>query len=226
MLTKLNQKFFIEPILEQVKSLGPFKRLQLNDQSGEFFGDPWVTKSEFKNTPIGEVLESLGNIGQARLLVLNSAESYTAHADPDDRIHLAIETNPYSFLVDIESNVMYHLPADGELWHMDTGKIHVATNWGGKDRIHLNIRVLMPKFNPDEPSMRMCIVQGDVDWKQVAYMPIMRLVNIYSKTNDVYGFKGVSEREVLINTKKPELFDEAIELIRQSGVELEVTLSR
>jgi hypothetical protein len=220
MLTKLNQKFFIQPILEQVKSLSNFKRLELNGQTGEFFSDPWVVKSEFKNTPLGEVLESLGDIGQARLLCLESAESYTAHADPDDRIHLSIVTNPYSFLVDISNNQLYHLPADGQLWYMDTSKIHVAANWGARSRIHLNVRILLPKYNESKPTICIKVIEGDYDWKQLAYTPLMQVINKNIKLGHITGYKGISEKEIWVNTDTPELFDNAFQEIETAGVQL------
>jgi hypothetical protein len=221
MLSKLSHKFFIQPIINQVNSLTINKRLDLNTVSEEFFNDPWVIKDEFINTPIGEVLTSLGPIGQARLLCLESAESYTAHADPDDRIHLAIETNPYSFLVDITDNCLYHVPVDGQLWHMDTGKIHVAANWGPRPRIHLNIRVLLPKFDPCQPAIRIRVIDGNYDWKQLAYTPVMSLINKSIKSNIITGFKGINEREVLVNTINNNLFDEVISQIRLANIKID-----
>lgn len=224
MLTKLNQKFFIQPILEQVKPLSNFKRLELNEPNGEFFSDPWVVKSEFKNTPLGEVLESLGDIGQARLLCLESAESYTAHADPDDRIHLPIITNPYSFLVDISNNQLYHLPADGQLWYMDTSKIHVAANWGARSRIHLNVRILLPKYNESNPTICIKVIEGDYDWKQLAYTPLMQIINKNIKLGHITGYKGISDKEIWVNTDTPELFDNAFQEIKTAGVQLVISL--
>jgi hypothetical protein len=224
MLSTLPQKFSIQPIVNQVLNLGYFGRqLDLNTPTGKFFNDPWQTKLEFINTPIGEVLERLGNIGQARLLVLDSAESYTAHADPDDRIQLAIITNPYSFLVDLSSNQLHHLPADGQLWYMDTSKIHVAANWGPRTRIHLNIRVLLPKFDSNQPGLKITVLEGGYDWKQNAYMPIMSIINQCVKLNSVTGFESTNEKELYINTLTLEIFNSAFNSIRQSGVNLEVT---
>lgn len=223
MLTKLPQKFSIGPIVDQVTDLGLFgKRLDLNSPSGEFFNDPWVVKEEFKGTPLGNLLESLGSIGQARLLCLESAESYTAHCDPDDRIHLAIVTNPYSFLVDIDDNRLYHLPVDGQLWHMDTGKTHVAANWGPRTRIHLNVRVLLPKYSSERKGLRIKVLEGDYDWKQLAYMPLMGAVNKYVKNGYITGFKGISEKEILINIDYPDVLNTAFTLIRNAGIVLEV----
>ena len=223
MLTMLPHNFFVQPILEQVNNLTIPKRLDLNKPTGEFFNDPWETLPEFKNTPIGNLLDSLGNIGQARLLCLESAESYTAHADPDDRMHLAIVTNPYSFLVDVSDNHLYHLPVDGQLWHMDTGKIHVAANWGSRTRIHLNIRVLLPKFDSSQSGVRIKVLDGDYDWKQMAYTPIMSLINKSIKDKSVFGFKGISEKEVLINTENLQMFDSLLNQITAAGVKIEIT---
>lgn len=221
MLSKLPQKFSIQSIIDQVTELGHFgKRLDINLPTGKFFNDPWITKPEFLNTPLGEVLSSLGNIGQARLLCLESAESYTAHCDPDDRIHLAIVTNPFSFLVDIQDQKMYHLPADGQLWHMDTGKIHVASNWGPRTRIHLNVRVLLPHFNCDQTNIRIKVLEGDYDWKQLAYTPIMSIINNRVKDGTITGFEAVSEKEIFLNTNQPEIFELAINEIRNKGIDI------
>jgi hypothetical protein len=223
MLKKLPKSFSIQSIIDQVSSLGNFKRLDLNVPSGEFFNDKWITKLEFKGTPLGNVLDTIDNAGQARLLLLDSAESYTAHADPDDRIHLAIITNPYSFLVDITGNQLYHLPADGQLWHMDTSKIHVAANWGPRARIHLNVRVLLPKFDPTLPGLKIKVLTGDYDWKQHAYTPIMTLVNQHIKLKNITGFKSTNEKELFVNTNSPMIFDTAFNTIRLTGVNIEIT---
>lgn len=223
MLRLLPEKFSIQPIIDQVNTLGNFgKRLDLNVSSGKFFNDPWQVKQEFANTPLGNVLKTLGNIGQARLLCLESAESYTAHCDPDDRIHLAIITNPYSFLVDVENKNLYHLPVDGSLWHMDTGKIHVAANWGGRTRIHLNVRKLLPKYDASQPGLHIKVLEGDYDWKQIAYTPLMSLINSSIKNNLITGFEGLGEKEVLLNTSNPEIFKSVIEKITKAGVQLAV----
>jgi hypothetical protein len=224
MIRQLPQKFSVQPIIDQVNALGDFgKRLDINDQTGEFFGDPWSIKPEFKNTPLGDVLSVLGNVGQARLLCLESAESYTAHCDPDDRIHLAIHTNPYSFLVDLSDNKMYHLKADGQLWYMNTGKVHVAANWGSRARVHLNIRVLLPKYSSSRAGLRIKVLDGEFDWKQMSYMPIMEVVNKEVKTGTITGFKGISEKEILVNTDNVNIFDSAFNNIKNAGVNLEIS---
>lgn len=197
MLTRLGIKFPIQPIIDQVQTLQFDKRLALNETSGSLFSGPYTIKPEFINTPLGEVLQSLGNIGEARLLKLSSAETYTAHADPDDRIHLSIITNPYTYLQDLSNNHMYHLPADGELWLMDTGKVHVAANFGGRERIHLNVRVLLPEFV--SPGILISFSGGDFDWKQELYISFMGYLNKAIKQGLVTGIEKVSDRELKLN---------------------------
>lgn len=224
MLTLLPQNFSIQPIVDQVIALGDFgKRFDLNSPSGKFFNDPWIVKPELKNTPLGNVLESLGNIGQARLLCLDSAESYTAHYDPDDRIHLAIITNPHSFLVDITDNKLYHLPADGQLWFMDTGKMHVAANWGARTRIHLNIRVLLPAFDRSKQGVHIKINDGDFDWKQESYIEIMGTINRLIKSGDVTGFESSNPWELFLNCKDYSMFIDIVDKIRSKGIDISIT---
>jgi len=197
MLDRLDIKFPINPIIEQVQSLSFDKRLHLNKTDGPLFSGPYYIKEEFKNTPLGNVLESLGNIGEARLLKLSSAESYTAHADPDDRLHLAIITNPYCYLQDLSSQKMHHVPVDGYLWRMDTSRIHVATNFGGRDRIHLNIRVPLPTFT--YPGVLISIDGGEYDWKQELHISFMSYLNRAIKSGLVTGIEKINDKELLLN---------------------------
>lgn len=219
MLTELPQKFLIDPIIEQVNNLSLTKRMDINQPTGKFFNDPWVVKPEFKDTPLGNVLESLGSIGQARLLTLDSAESYTAHSDPDDRIHLAIITNPYCFLVDVENRNLYHLPADGRIWYMDTGPLHVATNWGGRPRVHLNIRMLLPRFDPLRSGFHLKITGGDFDWKQEASIEIMKTINQLIKSKEVTGFDA-TDKEVFINCNNYDVFEPIINTIQNKNISI------
>jgi hypothetical protein len=200
MLERLDIKFPIDPIIEQVQSLSFDKRLHLNETTGPLFSGPYHVKAEFQNTPLGNVLESLGTIGEARLLKLGSAESYTAHSDPDDRLHLAIITNPYCYLQDLTSQTMYHVPVDGHIWRMDTGQIHVATNFGGRDRVHLNIRVPLPAFQ--YPGVLIAMEGGSYDWKQELHISFMSYLNRAIKTGLVTGIEKVSERELLLNASQ------------------------
>ncbi len=220
MLTKMNIKVDLAPIVEQVESLNFGKRLVLNYTDGKLLNGPYKTLPEFVGTPIGDILQVLGNPGEARLLKLDSAESYTAHSDPDDRIHLAITTNPHAYLIDIDDNQMYHLPADGQLWKMDTSKMHVAANFGGRERIHLNIRVALPAFT--SPGYLLRLEGGDFDWKQESYTTLMSFFNRAIKDNLITGFEKINDREVLLNCD-PDILDKHIDELLSKGFNVVLT---
>lgn len=204
MLQKMGITVDIGPIIEQVNSLNFGKSLDINYTTGSLLNGPYETKPEFVGTPLGSVLDLINNPGEARLLKLESGESYTAHSDPDDRIHLVITTNDHSYLIDFDEEKMYHIPADGELWLMDTSKTHIAGNFGARPRIHLNIRKPLPKFF--SPGFSLRVEGGDYDWKQEAYITVMSFFNTAIKNNIITGFEKVDEREVLINCDPDTLF--------------------
>jgi hypothetical protein len=199
----------------------------LNTRTGSFFGDPWITKPELKNTPLGDVLASieghLGPIGEARFLKLPSEASYSAHYDPDHRVHLAITTNPYSFLGDLEALKLTHIPADGQLWYMDTTKLHIASNWGSQERVHLNVRMLIPNYIPTLPGLRIVIGNGGYDWKFVAFTELLCIISKGLMDGSVSGFETErysDQKMMLVNCSDPKLFDDAMDRIRKAGVEV------
>lgn len=198
MIKKTLRKFSIDAVLEQVLH-NPFQdRLVLNETDGNLFSGPYRIKQEFVGTPIGDLLEQIGPVGEARLLKLKSGKTYTAHTDPDDRLHLAIQTNKFSYLLDLDSNIMHHIPADGYLYEMDTSKTHIAANFGGDDRVHLNIRCLLPEFK--SPGYRLVFAGVDnPDWKQQLYIDIMGYINQAVKSGAIQGIAKVNDRELLVN---------------------------
>jgi hypothetical protein len=217
MLKKLEENFAVQSIVEQVEKMPFFdKFVQLNEtDEGRLLNGPYRIKSEFIGTPLGNVLEKLGNIGEARLLKLKPGESYMAHSDPDDRLHMSIITNEYTRIIDLEENKMYHLPVDGSVWLMDTGPIHVASNFGAHDRIHLNIRVLLPDVK--EGYTRFIVEGGDYDWKHVIQVSITRWINRALKEGRLTGLRKINDREILINPRDQECLDELIQVGESAG---------
>lgn len=198
MLSFVRKIDYLDQIQQQVKTLEwSSNRLTLNTSDGGLLSGNYSIKPEFQNTPIGKFLESLGDIGEARLLKLESGQSYTAHTDPDDRIHLAVETNPYAYLIDVSDNVMYHVPADGSVYLMDTGKKHLAGNFGGFPRIHINVRVKLPAYKTG--GKKITVDGGNVDWKQDLYIDTMSTINKLIKSGYITGIEKVNERELLLN---------------------------
>jgi len=217
MLKKLDHAFPIDPIVKQVNELPYFERyIQLNEaDEGRLFNGPYRTKSEFVGTPLGNVLEALGNVGEARLLKLKPEESYMAHSDPDDRLHMSIITNEYCRIIDLEKNQMYYLPVDGTVWLMDTGPIHVASNFGAHERIHLNIRVLLPDVK--EGWVRFTVEGGDYDWRHIIQISITRWMNRALKDGKMTGIRKLSDREMLVNPRDQAAMDELVRVGEQAG---------
>lgn len=221
MLKRLDQKFVLEPLLEQLQSLDlSNKRIELNEPSGKFFNDPWVNM--YSNTPLGDLLDSLGNIGQARLLSLYAGDTYTAHTDPDDRYHFALTTNKYSYIMDLDSNKFHHIPVDGHFYHMDTSLTHIAVNWGPTVRTHLNIRVLLPHYDMSKPGIKISVNDSKTEWKQDTYIELMGFVNKAIKSGIVTGFDSTNSTTLLLNCQEPRLFDYIISNIRNRNVEVTV----
>jgi hypothetical protein len=100
--------------------------------------------------------------------------------------------------MDIEQEKLIHLPADGTVWHMDTSKKHLAGNFGGTPRIHLNVRAKLPNYIGN--GIHLKIEGGDVDWKQVLYMDTMSYINKAVKDKKITGIERINERELLLNT--------------------------
>jgi len=142
MIKKTNFQFADTVIQEVVSSLTTDDIVVLNNPTGDFFYDPWTIKDEYKDTAFDKLLSVLSNIGQARLIKLMSGDTYHAHADIDDRYHMSIQGN-YSYLIDLDNNVMHSVPVDGCWYLMDAGTLHVASNFGEIYRYQLVVRRLL-----------------------------------------------------------------------------------
>ncbi len=198
MLHKTIHSFDIGPIIEQVLTLNITERIPLNTSiDGDLFGGTYTTLPEFVNTPLGNVLAQLGEIGEARLLPLGSIESYHAHRDPDDRYHLSIITSPYSYLANLEDNTLHHLPADGSVWLMDTSILHSAINLVGGARVHLNVRMKLPTYRGS--GYKLTFNSDRYDWIQQFYITALGYVNKACKKGSISGIKKVSDNVLLLN---------------------------
>lgn len=73
---------------------------------------------------------------RTRILKLIPKTCYTYHQDWSKRVHLAVITHPFCFMV--ENDQLVHIPADGHPYLLDTTQPHLALN-GSKDceRIHI-----------------------------------------------------------------------------------------
>lgn len=149
MLTNTSITHSASNVYDLVKGLPPGKNA-LNEPTGDFFYDPWVTKSQYLGTSIDELLQKLPDAGEARINVLEPGESYMAHADIDDRYHLNL-AGDYSYLIDLKNNKMHQLNVDNTVYLMDTGRIHTASNYGYKNRYQLVVRRLLKNSDLKNP---------------------------------------------------------------------------
>jgi len=124
-------------------------RLTINTPTGDFFYDPWTIKKEYKNTVWEQLLSGFDfAIGEARIIILKEGACYQSHADIDDRYHLNIAGND-SYLIDLDTEQMNLLVADGYWYLMNAGKKHTAANFGRGDRIQLVVRQLLTRVVND-----------------------------------------------------------------------------
>jgi hypothetical protein len=123
----------------------PAEGIRLNDPTGNFFYDKWKIKAEYVDSAWGSILNTLPiDIGEARVIILDTGRCYQAHADIDDRYHLNIQSEN-SFLIDLENNLTYKICQDGAWYQMDAGRLHSAANLGRCFRIQLVVRQLLTR---------------------------------------------------------------------------------
>jgi hypothetical protein len=118
----------------------PDIKTPLNKPTENFFYDEWFIKEELKGTIWEEILSYFpDDIGEARIIRLESGKCYLQHSDIDDRYHLNI-SGDNSYLYDIDNNEMHLQKNDGIIYEMDAGRIHSAINLGVNDRYQLVVR--------------------------------------------------------------------------------------
>jgi hypothetical protein len=128
-------------------------KITINQPSGNFFYDSWVLKEEYNGTVWETLYNSLPvSKGEARIIILDPAQCYQAHADIDDRYHLNI-LGEECYLIDLMQQKLHRLEQDGHWYNMNAGWRHTATNFGRCARIQLVVRHLLKKnklINPIE----------------------------------------------------------------------------
>lgn len=75
-------------------------------------------------------------VGRMRIMKLQPKRCYSYHKDTEFRYHIAVKTNPQSFLL-IEDHA-YHIPDNGYMYKVDTTLMHTALNANKtEERLHL-----------------------------------------------------------------------------------------
>jgi hypothetical protein len=168
------------------------EKFTINTPTGNFFYDPWEIKPEFKNTIWNEILETLPYPkGEARLLVLDSGKNYFGHADIDDRWHLNI-CGTYSFLVDLDTNMLHKTDNDMTWYLMDAGRLHSAANFGDKPRVQLVVRKLLNRSTKDLVSIQITPTKKSFDTRYRFDQTLSPWLNRASKNGDIDNFQITS----------------------------------
>jgi hypothetical protein len=208
MLIKTNFTVPIEFIDRAIHSLPKSdSKVVLNQPKGDFFYDEWEIKHQYKNTIWETLLNKLPkNIGEARVIILQSKTSYTAHADIDDRYHLNLQ-GENSYLLNLDDKIMYETNPNGIWYDMNAGKLHSATNLSGFDRIQLVVRKLLNRNtlkNPIAVTVS-AVTQFDENNRYIFDQCASKWLNRANKEGTISNFKYSNENEISFNIEESEL---------------------
>ena len=220
MLEKINTKIDAKSIFDITKQLPPGKNV-LNVPTGDFFYDEWKLEVKWLGTPIEDLLNQLPNHGEARVIVLSPGQSYCAHADIDDRWHITLDAEQ-SYLIDLENNKNYKLEVDNEVYVMDSGRIHTATNFGFKPRYQLVIRKLLKRNNLKEPNN--CTVDLIDPPYNVRYLfdkSFSTILNRLEKEGKINNFRRTNNNSIAFDIEKQEV-QQLIDLEKTCGFKYKI----
>jgi hypothetical protein len=161
-------------------------KLTLNSPSGDFFYDPWIIKSEYKNTVWEEILSTLPDHGEARLIKLTEGTCYTVHADIDDRWHITI-LGENSYLVDLNTKELYPTLPYTSWMTMNAGVLHSAVNFGNIDRYQLVVRNLLSRNVIANPTN--VIIGGAAKYRYAFDQIVSPWLNYANKDGKIANFK-------------------------------------
>jgi hypothetical protein len=194
-------------------------RIQLNSPTGDFFYDPWQVNKEYQGTVWEEILSTLPNHGEARLIKLTEGTCYTIHADIDDRWHLNI-TGENSYLVDLNTKNLYPTLPHTSWMTMNAGVLHSAVNFGNKDRYQLVVRTLLSRNIIANPTN--IIIDGAVNHRYAFDQIVSPWLNYANKNGKLTNFKF--EKGIVSFTIDDIFLDEVLTLdnifLNQAGVSL------
>lgn len=152
MIQPTNIKVNLELINSMAEYNDNYTKVTINEPTGDFFYDPWRIKAEFVGTPFEAALNLLpANIGEARIITLDSGRCYFSHSDIDDRYHLNL-TGDCAAIINIETQQLYFLKQDGVWYDMDAGPLHSAVNFGQHSRKQLVVRKLLNRNTLTSPT--------------------------------------------------------------------------
>lgn len=122
-----------EKILESTGSIFDFKSREYKFKETDFS----IFNNAYKDTYLYEMYRTVPNIGRFRIMTMDGPKCYTLHKDISKRYHYVIETNPDCLFLFPGVNKILHIPADNNLYLLDTRYKHTFVNGSKKRRIHL-----------------------------------------------------------------------------------------
>jgi len=204
MLEKLDITVDSKILFDLVKHLPEGKNV-LNSPTGDFFYDPWKLMPEYQGTAIDELLQQLPDHGEARVIVLKPGQSYSAHADIDDRYHVTLDAEQ-SYLHDIENEMMYATKPDNTVYSMNAGLLHSASNYGYKNRYQLVVRKRLQIRNLEDPvNIFMSVTNPVYNLRYLFDSSFSRLLNKLEKQNKLSKFVKVNDFNIKFSIEKSEL---------------------
>ncbi len=99
---------------------------------------------KYKSTSLYEMYKAIPNIGRFRIMTMLGPKCYTLHKDLTMRYHFVIETNPDCLFLFPDQKEYIHVPADGNLYLLNTKKRHTFLNGSTQRRIHLVLDDITP----------------------------------------------------------------------------------
>ena len=196
MLQKLEAKTNSKILFDLVKHL-PEGKNALNKPTGNFFYDPWELLPEYKDTAIEDLLKQLPDHGEARVIVLKPGESYSAHADVDDRYHVTLDAEQ-SFLHDIENETMHATKPDDTVYLMNAGVLHSASNYGYKNRYQLVIRKRLQSNRMMNDPRQVVMTSNDpvYNLRYLFDISFSILLNRLAKEQSIDAFARINEHTI------------------------------
>ena len=165
-------------------------KISINKPTNRFFYDSWVLRDEFVGTIWETIYSSLPVVkGEARIIKLDTTQSYTCHGDIDDRYHLTILGSDKSYLVDLKDDILYKTVTDGVWYNMNAGKLHSAVNFNDQPRYQLVVRHLLVDSRLDDPVTASIVPNCDkFDHRFVFDQCISPWLNTANKMNIISNF--------------------------------------
>ena len=224
MLERINTKIDAKSIFDITKQLPPGKNV-LNKPTGDFFYDEWKLEDKWLGTPVEDLLSQLPNHGEARVIVLSPGQSYCAHADIDDRWHVTLDAEQ-SYLIDLDNNKNYKLEVDDEVYVMDSGRIHTATNFGFKPRYQLVIRKLLKRNDLQDPvTAKIELIDPPYNVRYLFDKSFSILLNQLEKEGKINNFRRTNNNSIALDIEKEEV-QQLIDLEKTCGFKYKIVYGK